>query len=477
MGAVYEVEHAGLQKRCALKVLRPEVAEDPSVAARLQREGMTAGRLRHRNVVDIYDIDALDGVHFLVMEYLEGEEFSTYLEREGPLSPATALDLLLPVLDAVEAAHRSGIIHRDLKPSNIFLERDVHGTIQPKVLDFGIARSFEQGNGHEPPLTASGVLLGTPRYMSPEQVAGKSELGPATDQYSLGVILYESLIGASPFGPAGMYGLMLKIGQGELIPPREAKPDLPENLASIILRAMAVDPGDRFETLRGMAKALLPFASSTAEAWWRSALENPNPSDSGRSPPSLSVKKPVSVPRAQAEGSKEASVPDDMPLIGPPSHPRTLDSVGFAATRIRPEEGRSKPAPAINAAPVRTLGWTKAGSRIGLAALGLGVGLGAALVVAALVRPSSTFLGTQPTATPAATTPLVERFRISAEPPEAFITLDNHEPVIGELRGTFRPGEATHRVVVAFEGYVTQVITFRNRPPAEKVVLQPARDR
>lgn len=488
MGAVYEAEHVSLGKRCALKVLKPEFAKDSAVAARLQREGVTASQLRHRNVVDVYDIDSADDVLFLVMEYLEGEDFSSFLEREGPLAPPTALDLLLPVLDAVQAAHRAGIIHRDLKPNNIFLERDDHGAIQPKVLDFGIARPFEKSD--EPQLTATGSLLGTPRYMSPEQVSGKKELGPATDQYSLGVILYESVVGASPFPDLGVYGLIFHIAEGQRIPPLKAKPDLDEALAAVILRAMAVATEDRFENLRTMTKALLPFASPAAQAWWTTALDKPATLDLAASLPPRPAAAGEEVAAlakaaelgAQAPAETAAPLADGAPILGrqePPleTPPSPFDSLGFAATSLRVTTSEQSVAPTPEVVgPTRP----EPKNRTLLAAAGVtvsGLLLASASVGAYLLhRPPPKDEGTPP-ATPGETMPLVRPFRIQVEPATAAIFFDDQEPVTGELRGSFRPGEATHRIVVTLDGYVSQIITFRYDPPAERIVLKRAEGR
>ena len=179
MGAVYEAKHVDLQKRVALKTLHPELAKSPESRARFLREGQTASKLRHPNVVDISDVGINGRIPYLVMEYLEGNDLAALIERERVLSVDRTVTLLLPVLAAVSAAHHEGIVHRDLKPENIFLARSRHGHLQPKLLDFGISKVT--ATTASPALTGTGALLGTPYYMSPEQAMGGKNVDARSD--------------------------------------------------------------------------------------------------------------------------------------------------------------------------------------------------------------------------------------------------------------------------------------------------------
>ncbi|MFO0625529.1 MAG: serine/threonine-protein kinase [Polyangiales bacterium] len=202
MATVYEAEHGDLEKRVALKTLHPALTLDPEARARFLREGRAAARIRHPNVVEVFDVGQEGDTLYLVMEHLAGEDLGTLLGREGSLGVERLVDLLLPVIAAVMTAHEAGVVHRDLKPENIFLARARNGTTVPKVLDFGISKLSGVGAG--PRLTGSAAMLGTPVYMSPEQ-ARSGHVDARSDQYALGVILYECATGVLPFQAPELY--------------------------------------------------------------------------------------------------------------------------------------------------------------------------------------------------------------------------------------------------------------------------------
>src|SRR5580692_10421363 len=166
MGAVYEATHRDLKKRVAIKTLHPAVAATPGARARFLREGEAASRIRHPNVVDVTDVAAEGSIAYLVMEFLEGEDLSSLLERAGALPFSESVDLLLPVFAAISVAHDEGVIHRDLKPENIFLSQSRHGGAEPKVLDFGISKLSSSGGGNTLALTGTGASMGTPYYVA-----------------------------------------------------------------------------------------------------------------------------------------------------------------------------------------------------------------------------------------------------------------------------------------------------------------------
>ncbi len=274
MGAVYEATHRDLRKRVAIKTLLPETARNPTALARFLREGEAVARLRHPNVVDISDVGVEGGVPYLVMEYLEGEDLCTTLEREGRIAPPRLVDLMLPILDAVVAAHEEGVVHRDLKPENIFLARARHDEVTPKLLDFGISKVADLGAGG--PLTGTNVMMGTVFYMSPEQVQNSRDVDGATDQYSLGVILYACAVGQHPFRDVGardsLYDLLTAIVGGRFVAPGALRPDLPPGFDQVIARAMATRREDRFPSVNALALALLPYASPAARSLWQPRL-------------------------------------------------------------------------------------------------------------------------------------------------------------------------------------------------------------
>lgn len=265
MGAVYEAEHLQLGKRVAVKFLAREVATSEHAIDRFVREGRAAARVRHPHVVEVYDVGVHDGVPYLVMEYLEGTDLETELEARHRLGPTETVDLMLPVLAAMHAVHLEGVIHRDLKPGNIFLARVRVGGIEPKIVDFGISKLTDDGGKN---LTATSSMLGTPYYMAPEQARGAKLVTPKSDQYALGVILYECLAGHRPFEADTLFAIIHCIVTGDHAPLAEAAPDVPRALASVVEKAMSVDEEARFPTVAHLGLALLPFASASARARW-----------------------------------------------------------------------------------------------------------------------------------------------------------------------------------------------------------------
>jgi eukaryotic-like serine/threonine-protein kinase len=269
MGAVYQARHQDLGRPAALKVLHERYARSADVRLRFVREGQAAARVRHPNVVDVYDVGVEGNEPYLVMELLEGEDLSQTLAREGALSVARTADLLLPVVAAVAAAHDIGVVHRDLKPENIFLS-DERGGVRPKVLDFGISKLMDPGDAQ--PLTGTGAFLGTPQYMSPEQAQGAKYIDHRSDQYSLGVILYQCATGRRPIEEPSIYTLIQRIVRGEFPPPRQLSPELPAAFEAVILRAMARDPSERFVSVRALGRALLEFASARGRVLYADEL-------------------------------------------------------------------------------------------------------------------------------------------------------------------------------------------------------------
>ncbi|GEM_PF-444630 len=257
MGRVYLAEHVRMGRPCAIKVMHPSLSQEADAVSRFGREAANASRIIHPNVAAIYDFgETSDGLIFLAMEYAEGEPLSRILKRDGPLSVARAAALARQVASALSAAHELSIVHRDLKPDNIMVSRARDGREIAKVIDFGIAKTVHGSTQH---LTRTGFVIGTPAYMSPEQLAGQGIDG-RSDIYSLGCILYEMLAGQPAFaGPSGEVSITRRLTEP---PPRirAVNPKVPRALDGIIARAMALAPEDRFQTAAELEVALAgPF--------------------------------------------------------------------------------------------------------------------------------------------------------------------------------------------------------------------------
>jgi serine/threonine-protein kinase len=265
MGKVYLGVQPQIGSRVAVKILEPSAAARPDLVERFFVEAMAVNKIRHESIVNVLDVGRLDeGRPYLVMEFLEGKPLSAVLAHHGVLPLGTASRLASEILGALEAAHRAGVVHRDLKPDNIFVSPQGRA----KVLDFGIAKLLPDAHsGAERQFTTTGMVLGTPTYMSPEQVIG-SAIAPATDVYAMGVILYEASTGRVPFEGATLYELLHHQVHTPPPPPRQRRPDLPPAFEAVILRALAKDPEARFSSAREMAGALIAAAADLPAAEW-----------------------------------------------------------------------------------------------------------------------------------------------------------------------------------------------------------------
>jgi serine/threonine protein kinase len=247
MGTVYRARHLLIDRAVAVKVLNQRLVEDEAAKSRFRREAKAAGRLQHANAVGVTDFgETSDGHVYIVMELLEGKTLRDMLAKEAPLEVARAVSMMLQVSSAVAAAHEAGIIHRDLKPANIFIVQRPDAPAALKVLDFGIAKLAADSldDDDRQTLTQVGVIIGTPRYMSPEQCNGK-ELTPASDVYGLGVILYEMLTGAVPFSGSSALAIALKHTTESPRRPSEFMASIPGALEDVVLHALEKKPEDR----------------------------------------------------------------------------------------------------------------------------------------------------------------------------------------------------------------------------------------
>ncbi|MDC0744588.1 serine/threonine-protein kinase [Polyangium mundeleinium] len=251
MGAVWVARHVELDVRVALKVMAPEHADTFFARDRFQREARACAQIQHPHVVAVHDYGVADDVPFLVMELLQGEDLQSCLTREGRLSLPAAIAVTLPVCKGLRRAHELGIIHRDIKPSNVFLARQGEDVVV-KILDFGVARITHDLSGQT---THTGVLLGSPSYMSPEQARGR-RVDARSDLWSLAVVLYECLTGRTPFGSQALGELLLELCTEPIPPPTTLMPDLPAVVDPFFARALARNPDERFQNAEAFAEAL-----------------------------------------------------------------------------------------------------------------------------------------------------------------------------------------------------------------------------
>src|SRR5215813_5155520 len=264
MGTVYRGCHVLMDKTDAIKVLRPSLAADEKIVARFSREARAASRISHPNALSVTDFGEDDSGHvFLVMEYLSGRTLKQVIRDEGPLPLARVVDITRQVGDALNAAHQQGVVHRDLKSDNIMLIDTMAGD-HAKVLDFGIPKINEPEGKRDTELTAPNLVIGTPQYMSPEQRSQDSPIDSRSDIYSLGVILYEMLVGHVPFTADSPTMVMMKHLQEPVPSVLDERSDLPPTVARVIARAMAKLPANRYQTVAELVEDLT-IASGMAQ--------------------------------------------------------------------------------------------------------------------------------------------------------------------------------------------------------------------
>jgi eukaryotic-like serine/threonine-protein kinase len=253
VGTVYEGEHIRLGRKMALKVLHPETAS-AEVIVRFFNEARAVNQIRHPNIVDVEDfVTAETGEHYLIMELLAGEDLRDIFTREGVMDPQRVRNIGEQIASALAAIHKAGIVHRDIKPDNIYLCRRADGTEIAKLIDFGIAKFLDSGEG----MTREGMTLGTPEYMAPEQILSSGKPGPAADLYSLGMLMYECVAGAPAFTATTTAAILRGHISEPVVPPsaRRGEP-VPPVLEAAILKCLEKDPKNRFQSGEELAAAL-----------------------------------------------------------------------------------------------------------------------------------------------------------------------------------------------------------------------------
>ena len=323
MAEVYRARNLMVDRTVAIKLLHQVHSSNRHVVDRFLQEARAANFVRHPNVVEVLDIDTDEnGTPFIVQEYLEGEDLDSKLEKsEAGLPFQTAVRMLLPVIKAIGVAHEKGLVHRDLKPENIYLASQ-RGTIVPKVLDFGISKMpLQKGSSS---LTITGTVLGSPAYMSPEQIQNSQSVDPRTDVWSLGIILYKTLTGQLPYGAESPTALFVKICTTDPEPLEKTKPGLPAGLNDVVARCLERNPDARFRD----ANELYAEVSQVLEGT-RSGVSEPLPAVRPLSP-STTAQAPAPGPAKPPESAQPATAPAPQPAqpadTRPAEPPRPITS-------------------------------------------------------------------------------------------------------------------------------------------------------
>jgi serine/threonine-protein kinase len=414
MGAVWAAHHVGLDVPCAVKFIHDQAASSQDIRSRFELEARAAAQIRSPHVVQILDHGVWEGTPYIAMEYLEGEDLQHRLQRLGKLDPRTTASVISQVARALAKAHAAGLVHRDLKPANIYLARDDDREIA-KVLDFGVAKSNTPGISNSN--TKTGSLLGTPYYMSPEQVRGTRVLDHRSDLWSLGVVVFECLTGKLPFQSEAFGDLLMKIMAGPTVSPSQLAP-LPPAIDGWWARAMAHEPEGRFQTAREFSEALTLALGMSVVPSHEMALDG-SPMSRPSMPNAPSWPNVASWPSAPG-------VPT--PFGGPPTGAGSAALAQSAGAALGSPlshgpatgPGFSGPSTSQTAGPVTAPTAAKPPRSTGViigVAVALGVGIGAAVFlsrpgpastaaaagVSAAPEPSA--VATTPSATPAATAP------------------------------------------------------------------------
>ncbi len=411
MGEIYAARHAVLGHAVAVKVLIPAVSRDKAATERFLREARIAARLQHRNVVRVEDFGvAADGRPFLVMELLRGESLARRLGRAPALTPAESLDIVRQIAAAVDAAHAAGIVHRDLKPENVFLAVE-HGAPVVKVLDFGVAKFTDTlaNAGHA---TASNTLVGTPRYMSPEQARSLRELDGRSDLWSLGMIAYEMITGSHPFEGEAIAELLVAILTHRIPPPTSRRAGLPSALDAWAERALARSRYERFSTGRELADALADALDGRVDERW--ALDTGDTYRRGgrarrstplmdaprarRATPLMDVAAPRRTSSPELDAPREKRPPPEPEAPPPPSPSKLTPLEGPAPVTVSktPDETGPRAAPSTGSGDTAPRAWHPSRASWSMAAvvaliagLGLVFAIRSAGVSRNIVRPAA----------------------------------------------------------------------------------------
>ncbi|HWA77755.1 MAG TPA: serine/threonine-protein kinase [Polyangiaceae bacterium] len=347
MGVVVAATHLQLDERVALKFLLPEALANPEIVARFAREARAAVKIKSEHVARVTDVGTLEtGSPYMVMEYLHGSDLGGLVHERGQLPIEDAVDFILQASEAIAEAHALGIIHRDLKPANLFHTRRADGSACIKVLDFGISKVTGLANsGSDLSMTRTSTVMGSPLYMSPEQMASSRDVDVRTDIWALGVILYELLAGQVPFVADTMPQLCAMILQQPPPPLRNRRPDAPEGLQNVISRCLEKDPARRYANMGAFAGALLPYASRSGRTSVERVTRLINSASGGNASPPLeteafdSIRPGGATQSAWGQGTQQGKGRAPWVVLG-----FTVLAIGAGATLLLTRKVASTPA-------------------------------------------------------------------------------------------------------------------------------------
>jgi serine/threonine-protein kinase len=518
MGAVFSAQHEILLQKVAVKVLLGEVAQSQEAVQRFLNEGRNAARIQGEHVCRVSDCGVEGGMPFMVLEFMDGQDLAQVLETRGRLSTEEAVDYVLQSLEAIHQAHQLGIVHRDLKPSNLFLHRRPDGSAIVKVLDFGISKASSL-SAAPAALTSTKAMLGSPLYMSPEQLRSSKSVNHRADIWALGVILYELITGTVPYTGENLGELFAAILETDPIPLRSRVPDVPPALDAVVMSCLQRREENRIPSVAELARALAPFAtqrSANLSLVLASRAGGPSPYAATTAPrsamPSFSGAVQTgsgqhSSPGLPAQGSSTVSGVN-LPVAVPPGGAVTPSGAGARYGATTPMPGLMQ---APNGSPSGELsgGELSAGQYIppkkssALPVIIVGAGLFVLVALGGAALGITKYRGAKPADTTAATAPLPTMDLPSASvalntipvptAPSAQVTppgvpsgipagpggavADTTPPGIGKPRNgqSSRPGSGggTAAAGTAAGGSVTSAVAVAPPPPPVTVVTPP----
>ncbi len=508
MGAVYEALNRWTGRKVALKLMLQSHAQHPEQVERFLREARAASKIQHASIVQVLDVGRQpDGSFFLIQELLEGKPLKTLLDLCVQLSPKDARSLLLPVLEGLAEAHENGVVHRDLKPDNLFVVERVGAAQQVKVIDFGIAKLTEH-DGESLSVTRTGTAIGTPLYMSPEQARGERSVGPQSDVWSMGIVLFECLTGRCPFLGESYNEVLAKILTQRAPRLDRLAPGMPSGVCDVVAKALEPGRQDRFANMKAFAEAVRdcsdfavdrvftavssvdPRSRSAAEGFDSGALHNdatidaraprsnsrpsgsaPTESVSSPTPSTAALVEPAATRDAAVAGGETAPATPSESVAAeakPPRAPVVAATMSGMVVQAEPARRRLSSQRAVIAGALSLFVVVGAGALVGRGRSSAGATVGPQLTTQSTPQNSGP-REAQRGAQPAITMPFSAA--ISVDPPNATIEIDGRVVGMGAFAGNFLADGTAHTLRVRADGYQPMVIEFRDAPPPPRVAL------